>query len=90
MPHRGQHLDVVVEVAHKGHDVHALIEALNAAELHHESVLITQLLQWLPVALILPQQLHLGFGGQEAHQALHKVHTQRPQVEPEKKNKHQY
>lgn len=88
MPYRGQHLDVVVEVAHESHNVHALVEALNAAELHHESVLIAQLLQRLSVTLILPEQLYLSFGGQEAHQALHKVHTQRPQVEPEKTQHH--
>lgn len=54
LPYRGQHLDVVVEVAHKSHDGHALIEAFDATELHHEAVFVAQSLQRFPVPLVLP------------------------------------
>lgn len=53
-PYRGQHLDVVVEVAHESHDGHALIKAFDATELHHEAVFIAQSLQRFPVPLVLP------------------------------------
>ena len=82
LSYRGQHLDIVCEVSHEGHDVHALIESFDATELHHESIFVAQRLHWFPVSLILTQRLHFGLCRQETHQTLHKVHAHRPQVEP--------
>jgi len=79
---RRQHGDVVGEVPHEGDDVHALREPLDLAEEQHEAIFLGQLVQGPPLALVLPHDLDLRLGGQEAHQALHKVDGQGLQVEP--------
>ena len=78
----GQHGDVVGVVAGEGEDGHALVEPLDAAELHHEAVLLAERLQGLPVPLVLTERLQLSLRGQEPHQTLHEVHAHCPHVEP--------
>ena len=79
--HRRQHLQAVGEVPQEGHDSHALRQPLHLAEVQHEAILGRQLVQRAPLALKLPQRLHLRLRGHEAHQALHKIHRQSGQVE---------
>ena len=81
-PYRREHLQVVLEVAQEGHASHPLGQPLHLAEEQHEAVLGRQLLQRLPLPLVLPQQLHLRLRWQEAHQALHEVDGQCLEVEP--------
>lgn len=39
--HRGQHVDIIIEVAHKRDDAHSLSEPLNLAEEEHETVFLS-------------------------------------------------
>lgn len=80
--HRREHLDALAEVSDKGHDGHLLHEPLDLTELHHEAILVRQAFQRLALLFKLPQHLDLVLRGLEAHQALHEIHRQSPEVEP--------
>lgn len=83
---RREHAHVVRKVADEGNDVHSLREPLDLAEQQHEAVLLCQLVQWAPLALILSQCLDFHLRRQEPHEALHKVHRQGLEVKPEHKH----
>lgn len=80
--HRREHLDALAEVSDEGHDGHLLHEPLDLTELHHEAILVRQAFQRLALLFKLPQHLDLVLRGLEAHQALHEIHRQSPEVEP--------
>lgn len=82
LAHRREHQHAFAEVADEGHDSHLLHEPFDLAELHHEPVLIGQTFHRLALFLKLPQDFDLILRGLEAHQALHKIHRQSPQVKP--------